>query len=496
MLALFPFMLVVYLLLVRDIRTDVVLLLAYLFTATSLLFAWDTSLLDVVFASVKGMLLAVDVILIITGILLVFSLLEKRSYLKHLEDFFMRISSEVHIHIILMGFFLVMFLEGIAGFGIPALIVAPLLVLVGVNKLPAIVITLFSDSIAVVFGAFGTPFVVGFAEVSSLSSAVFATGLISGIFMLFTPSILLVLHALLEHKQLSSIRSYIPIALLSGLVSSVVFISTAWLLGPELPSVLAAVIGMVIIVSLLRTHLFAVRIKKPAIKKALPALGAYGLIILVLLASRLDVFGFGSLLTSLSFTLSTQDFSHVFSAYHPGVLILACFVILLVAIRPNKQEFFSVFSEVKKKSLPVIITLLFTLMFVQLVISSPDPSIPFLLAQSFSSTGSWYVLFASLLGAFGSFVAGSATVSNLMLFSLHLDAAALSGLSESLVLSAQAVGAGAGNMIAIHNVLAVLAVVHIQGGMRKVLRINAVLAILLCLVASLLLFVFSTLGIV
>ena len=116
---------------------------------------------------------------------------------------------------------------------------------------------------------------------------------------------------------------------------------------------------------------------------------------------------------------------------------------------------------------------------------------PGIVAQSLAGSGGWYVFFASLLGAFGSFIAGSATVSNVLFIPLHADAAVLNGLSQPVVFAAQSIGAGAGNIIAIHNVLAVLAVVHLRSGMRKVLRVNAVLALALCVVGSLLVFVLA-----
>ena len=89
----------------------------------------DEVLADLLAPLVSGGLLAIDVILIISGVLLIFSLLEERGSLTHLEGFFIRMTEQVHVHVLLMGFLLVFFLEGIAGFGMPALIVAPLLVL-------------------------------------------------------------------------------------------------------------------------------------------------------------------------------------------------------------------------------------------------------------------------------------------------------------------------------------------------------------------------------
>lgn len=61
------------------------------------------------------------------------------------------------LQVLMLGWFLALFLEGAAGFGTPAAIVAPLLVALGVPALQAVVIALLGHAAGVVFGALGTP---------------------------------------------------------------------------------------------------------------------------------------------------------------------------------------------------------------------------------------------------------------------------------------------------------------------------------------------------
>src|SRR5690606_7571950 len=58
---------------------------------------------------------------------------------------------------------------------------------------------------------------------------------------------------------------------------------------------------------------------------------------------------------------------------------------------------------------------------------------------------------------------GSNTVSNLMLSQFQFNTAGLLGLSGALMVALQSVGAAAGNMIAIHNVVAASATVGLLG---------------------------------
>ncbi len=82
----------------------------------------------------------------------------------------------------------------------------------------------------------------------------------------------------------------------------------------------------------------------------------------------------------------------------------------------------------------------------------------------------WGPEFPSLVGALGAFIAGSNTISNLMfsLFQHGIDER--QGVSGALVVALQAVGAAAGNMIAIHNVVAASATVGLLGQEGTLLR--------------------------
>lgn len=102
--------------------------------------------------------------------------------------------------------------------------------------------------------------------------------------------------------------------------------------------------------------------------------------------------------------------------------------------------------------------LLPVLVFVQLFIFSQvdgGESMPQIIATNISNAaGPSWPLFAPVVGALGSFVAGSGTVSNLIFTSVQYDVAIAAGFSVPLILTLQGLGAAAGNMIALHNVVA------------------------------------------
>ena len=91
-------------------------------------------------------------------------------------------------------------------------------------------------------------------------------------------------------------------------------------------------------------------------------------------------------------------------------------------------------------------------------------SMPVMMAQAVANgVGGIYPFFAPAVGAMGAFIAGSNTVSNLMLAEFQFSVAETLGLSTAMMVALQAVGAAAGNMIAIHNVVAASATVGLLG---------------------------------
>jgi lactate permease len=145
------------------------------------------------------------------------------------------------------------------------------------------------------------------------------------------------------------------------------------------------------------------------------------------------------------------------------------------------------------------IALLFALPLVRVFINSgPNfnisglESMPITLAEGAASlAGGAWPFFAPWIGALGAFIAGSNTVSNLT-FSLFQFATAESiGVYPALVVAAQAVGGAAGNMIAVHNVVAAAATVGLMGQEGAILRKTIFPMLYYCLLAGSLVFVLA-----
>ena len=79
-------------------------------------------------------------------------------------------------------------------------------------------------------------------------------------------------------------------------------------------------------------------------------------------------------------------------------------------------------------------------------------------------------MFAAVIGAFGAFIAGSNTISN-MTFSLFQFGVGMKiDISPVFIVALQAVGGAAGNMICIHNIIAASATCGLIGQEGNLIR--------------------------
>ncbi|PIX12952.1 MAG: L-lactate permease, partial [Flavobacteriaceae bacterium CG_4_8_14_3_um_filter_31_8] len=88
------------------------------------------------------------------------------------------------------------------------------------------------------------------------------------------------------------------------------------------------------------------------------------------------------------------------------------------------------------------------------------------------------------IGILGSFMSGSATVSNILFMSFQFETASILDFSQILILSMQGIGAAIGNMICINNIIAVSATVGCIGAEGKIIRTNALPAFIYYLIIT------------
>ncbi|TDI66968.1 MAG: L-lactate permease, partial [Bacteroidetes bacterium] len=155
--------------------------------------------------------------------------------------------------------------------------------------------------------------------------------------------------------------------------------------------------------------------------------------------------------------------------YLPGTIIIVVVIITCFLHKMKFNEIKSALAESGKMIIGAGFVLIFTVPMVRIYINSGInemgiSSMPIAMAEWVAvNVGQVWPLFAPSIGALGAFIAGSNTVSNLMFSMFQFGVAKSLLISGSVVVALQSVGAAAGNMVAIHNVVAASATVGLLG---------------------------------
>ena len=110
------------------------------------------------FAQMKGVLLSLNVLYIIWMALLLYHVVNTAGAINSIAAGIKRFSSNKIIQILLFGWVFVSFLQGVAGYGVPVAIMAPLLVGMGFSPVTAVVVPAIGHSWAVTFGSMAASF--------------------------------------------------------------------------------------------------------------------------------------------------------------------------------------------------------------------------------------------------------------------------------------------------------------------------------------------------
>ena len=171
--------------------------------------------------------------------------------------------------------------------------------------------------------------------------------------------------------------------------------------------------------------------------------------------------------------------------YLPGTLFVLVAVITYALHGMDSTQIKDSWSEAVRNIAPAVIALWFavaTVLVMQrtnagIVLGSTTASVGMLQALSgvtVDITGGTFPFFSGFIGAFGAFIAGSNTVSDILFGLFQYEAAQSIGTPTQIAVAAQAVGGAIGNLISIHNVVAALTVVGLIGEEGRVIRLELI----------------------
>ncbi|MBB3190484.1 L-lactate permease [Halomonas cerina] len=538
LLAFTPLLLAGVLLIGLRLAARVAMPVVFVVTAVIALFAWDMTFTRVLASTFQGLILTAAILWIIFGAILLLNTLKHSGGITAIRKGFSGISPDRRVQAIIVAWLFGCFIEGASGFGTPAAVAAPLMVALGFPALAAVVVGMMIQSTPVSFGAVGTPIVVGVAggiDRASITERLGTSGAGWPDYFQLIASEVAVIHAIVgvlmpllmvvimvrffgANRSWKEGLSITPFALFAGVCFVVPYALAGTLLGPEFPSMIGAMVGLAIVVPAARRGFlipkdhwdFPERTAWPdewigkLVIKTEDIVGKtpistfmgwfpYVLLAVFLVASRTIAplkdaltslsLGWNNILGEVGISGSLQPL------YLPGGILLIVVLITALLHRMRLGELREAFSESTRTLLGAGFVLIFTIPMVRILINSGVNaadlvSMPVAMARFVAEgVGSVYPFFAPTVGALGAFIAGSNTVSNLMLSAFQFNVAEQLGVSTAMMVALQAVGAAAGNMIAIHNVVAASATVGLLGREGITIR-KTILPTLYYLVAS------------
>jgi len=518
LLAFLPLLLAGILLIGFKIPAKIAMPIVFLTAAIIGLTAWDMSFSRVAASTVQGLIQTAGLLWIIFGAILLLNTLKHSGGITAIRNGFSGISPDRRVQALIVAWLFGCFIEGASGFGTPAAVAAPLMVALGFPALAAVVVGMMIQSTPVSFGAVGTPIVVGVgsgldragitAQLEANGSTWEAffqqvtstTAITHGIVGILMPLILVLIMVRFfgANRSWKEGLSIAPFAIFTGIAFVVPYMLVGVFLGPEFPSMIGAMVGLAIVVPAARKGFLLpkdtwdfpestswpdewignlqIKLDDVVGKTPISTLKGwipYVLLAIFLVASR-TVEPLRAALTSVNLNWTnifgeTGVSGGLQPLYLPGGIILAVVFVTYFLHKMNPRQMSAAVSESTKTIFGAGFVLIFTVPMVRILINSGVNgadlvSMPVMMAQAVANgVGGVYPFFAPAVGAMGAFIAGSNTVSNLMLAEFQFSIAQTLGLSTAVMVALQAVGAAAGNMIAIHNVVAASATVGLLG---------------------------------
>ena len=511
---------------------------AWLVALAAGIVGWGMDLRWAAAATINGFITATQILWIVFGAILLLYTLKETGAFDAISQGFAAISEDRRVQVVLLVFLMGSFIEGAAGFGTPAAVVGPLLVGLGFPPLAAVVVALTGNLMAITFGAVGTPLIIGLEDTFASSEAIRSTvtaetpfsiagwvaeigtwaatyHVIVGIAVPFI-GVAMMTRFFGEERSIRPALEVVPLCLFAWAAFAVPYWLTAAFLGPVFPGLLGALVGLALTVGVLKLGYLRPDeqwdFESPAMwpdhwvgdiepgesvesDGAIAADGGqtsmslwkawtpYLLLVVVLVATRvidpLAAFLQSTGVLVWSDILGTGLTNDLQLLYLPGAAFVFVSLVTIPLHRMNGGEVRAAWRETVEKIAPPVVALLFAVATVQIMLQSgaatgADSMLIVLSDTTASIAGGVYPFFAPLVGAFGAFLAGSNTVSDILFGTFQYGVATEIGTPRTLMLGAQAVGGAIGNLIAVHNVVAALAVVGLVGEEGRVIRLELI----------------------
>jgi len=410
-------------------------------------------------SQVKGLLLSIYVLLIMWPALFLFHWLNRLGAIEAVTRMLQRAVPEPGLFAIALAWCLSGAFEGIAGFGLPVAIVAPMLLAAGVQPIRAVAAVAIGHSWAVTFGSMGLIFQT-LSAISGISSQELVPWTAT---LLGAACIGCGLGAALVLGQSHRWKAVILVALLMASVQFAVCYFGLSAMG-SFAAGLAGLLACAAISRRTRENSAPAPARTAnSSKNVAPALACYGSLALMLAALtfvpplRIAVENFRwqatftRVATGNGFVTPAGKGPAFLFLTHPGsLMILVALVAVAAAFWSNRQSARETFLHATRGTLSSGgLATVGVLFMVGMAGIMDHCGMTLLLAEAVSGiAGSAYPLVSPFIGVLGAFATGSNNNSNIMFATLQKSAAEILRLSPALILAGQTAGGSLGSMVA------------------------------------------------
>ena len=451
-------------------------------------FGGDTRLISL--ASAKGLSLTLFVLSIIWTSVLLYNTVDQIGGINVIGKTMTRLVRDPLAQALVVGWAFSGFMQGVAGFGVPVAVVAPLLVLMGFSPAKAAAIVLVGHAWAVTFGSLG----------SSYYSIQLVTGIEGDVIgphmaAIFALPVVLTGFAVahMEGGMAAIRRGALPVMAMGVAMAGSLWLVT--LLGaPQIASIIAGLVGCGVGWLLAALGAFGRRYEpveaevedsagKPRLSFHMAFLPYYLVVGFSVLSQVPAIKELGAdwfwgldypaTETDLGYETGAQDsYAKIRLLRHPAPLILLSLAITYVVLRirghwrpgAGLDAGRNTYSQCVPTSVGVA-----TMVMMALVMT--DTGMTVLLGRTIANgTNQVFPIFSPYIGVLGTFMTGSNTNSNVMFGALQMETAAALGIGKVTVASVQSIGGSLGSAIAPAKVLVGTAIVGLSGREGEVLR--------------------------
>lgn len=469
------------------------------------------------FSNAKGMVMAFYVLYIIWGALLLYHVVNEVGGIETIGATFMHMTRDKVLQLLMIGVAFVTFLQGVAGFGVPVAVGAPLLISLGFDPVTAVAVPLIGHSWSVTFGDMASSFAsiqkaTGLPGPDLAPWAATFTGL-AGLFGAF-----FAIHCYGGWREVR--RGWLAALIVAATMSLTQYLVALW--QPTLATFIAGIVGMIVTAGVTRIPLYRggevgsgatadvastseVRAPGGVITSKMSfnlAFAPYYALILIVginefvgpLRKFLSSFlvlqlKFGDYTTGLGWVTKAGTSTSVPMLGHPGALLVYASIVGIIIYSVSgywkNDSLGKVLNKVVKDGVGSSIA---TTSMVLMAFMMVESGMTFTLAKGVADVlGVVYPVLAPVVGVLGAFMTGSNTNSNVMFGAFQTQVAKLLGVSTLIMAAAQTAGGSIGSMLAPAKVIVGTSTVGLTGRegevIGKTLKYCLVLALILGVLA-------------